>query len=188
MCSARWLNAAVLMTVVAASSLACRRYPDPPVVPEDASSVGAEMDASAPDSGGLPPRPSGQTPDTRPPDRPADTNPDVGPACGAPGQSCCPGNRCGTGCCVGAICVAPFNGCPGVAAACTTTTCGGVCGGLQEPCCGDAGYCARELTICQRTDASSRCQPCGNTGELCCTDSYCEPPNRRCLNNRCVAM
>jgi hypothetical protein len=188
MCSARGLEGMALLIVVAAALPACRDGSiPPPYVPDDALGSGGGMDSGALDGNRLSPQAPGQPSDARLDDRPA-MNADAGEACGAPGQSCCPGNRCGAGCCVGALCAAPFDPCPGVPASCRTTTCGGLCGGLMEPCCGETGYCARELTVCRRTDAGARCEPCGNTGDLCCAGSYCQPPGRRCVNNRCAAM
>jgi len=114
------------------------------------------------------------------------TGPDLGEACGLPDAKCCPGNRCNNGgCCTGGTCTPAFNMCPGEAASCLSTTCGSVCGGLKENCCGDAGgYCVRELTICTRTDASAKCESCGITGLPCCRDNYCE--SGRCMGGRCM--
>jgi hypothetical protein len=182
-----------VIIVVAGLTPACRKPLVPPrVLVLDAATVEDARTSNVPAPDGLPP-PSVEAPDGRPEDRPDDRpvdarNPDTGLACGAPGQSCCPGNRCGTGCCVGATCVALLESCPEASAVCRTTTCGGVCGGLRELCCGDAGYCVRELTVCQRTDGGARCEACGNTGEACCAGNHCEPPNRRCVNNRCATM
>jgi hypothetical protein len=176
------------MTVVAAPLLACRdgNIRKPVVVAEDARGTGGEMDA--PDNRLPSPAPTDPS-DARLDNRPPATIADAGEGCGGPGQSCCPGNRCGSACCHNGTCVPVGEQCPErPELSCFGSSCGGACGGLRQPCCGASGYCTAPLTTCTRTDASSTCEPCGNTGEPCCRDSYCEPPNRRCLNGRCAAM
>jgi hypothetical protein len=80
--------------------------------------------------------------------------------------------------------------CPDPTLSCVNGSCGGACGAIRDKCCtiGDAGFCTQPLTVCFRTDASANCQACGNTGEPCCRDNYCEPPGRRCVNGRCMTM
>jgi hypothetical protein len=190
MCLARWLKVTPLMTVVAATLLACRDGNiRPPWVEDDAGVIGG-IDAGDPDTNKLPfPAPS-QSFDARLGDGPADArNADPGQACGAPGQSCCPGNRCGRACCHNGTCLPVGEQCPErPELSCFGSSCGGVCGGLRQPCCGATGYCTAALTTCIRSDASSTCESCGNTGEPCCAGSYCEPPSRRCVNDRCAPM
>ncbi len=196
---ARWLPAAALLAVLAAPLPACRKYVRPPVDAGPLAGIGGSGGTGgrggvggSNDSSNPPPvDANGQDPnDSRVTDRPGDASlVEAGEACGAPDQKCCPGNRCNSnGCCTDGTCTAAFDMCKGVAASCLTTTCGSICGGLRESCCqgADGGYCARELTVCLRTDAGARCETCGNTGELCCNGNYCEPPNRACMNGRCV--
>jgi hypothetical protein len=196
---ARWLTAAALLAVIAAPLPACRKYIELP--------LDAGPDTSTAGTGGR--GGTGGVTDTGPPvdtngqprldgrvsDAPVDAPADAGEACGIKDQGCCPGNRCNGGCCNANVCVAAFDLCHGASASCTMNTCGSVCGGLREPCCvwandgGTAHYCARELTVCVRTDAGAtgRCETCGNTGEPCCDGNYCEPPNLRCVMGRCVS-
>jgi hypothetical protein len=94
--------------------------------------------------------------------------------CGQPGQPCCPGNRCGSGCCVrsgiadGGSCVAEGAACGPGGASCRGGTCG-ACGGAGQPCC--AGACTAPLHACRLIAGhGERCLPCGSRGEACCTD------------------
>jgi hypothetical protein len=201
---ARWLTAAALLAVLAAPQPGCRRYIEPPKIVIDGGLMGGAGGTSGAGgmggSGGMMPDTLGSPVDaidrldSRPSDRPDAYVPDGPAPCGRANQPCCPGNRCdGTGCCNQEnICLQNGSSCSPEAASCVGSSCGSICGGLKERCCvpaGDAGlYCTFPLTNCLRTDASANCESCGNTGEQCCRDSYCEPPNRRCVGGRCVAM
>jgi hypothetical protein len=193
---ARWLIAAALLVGLAVHAQGCRKFIPKPMV--DAGLIGSTGGgggvggrggtggetggAQTSDANGL---------DTQDADRPLDGQaPDSEPPCGTMRDSpCCPGNRCGGGCCYLGTCLAVGDRCPERnELSCFSASCGGDCGGLLQKCCGDAGYCTAALTNCIRTDAGSRCESCGNTGEPCCRDNYCEPPMRRCVNGRCAAM
>jgi hypothetical protein len=191
---------AALLGVLAAPLPGCRKYirmPDDAGLAVDTGTGGrggtgggGTSGVGGSDSSGPPPPPDVPAPpmDTRQPDRiPPDGALPVDMAeCGQAGQRCCPGGRCANnGCCSNGICTPAFMSCPEVPASCTTLTCGGLCGGLRENCCGDAGYCVRELTICVRTDAGAKCETCGLAGYPCCRDNHCEPPGR-CMNGRCM--
>jgi hypothetical protein len=197
---ARWLIASAVVATLAAPLPGCRRYIEKPVTALDAAGgrggTGGSSGTSGiggNDSGNTPQldAPNQPPPDSRPPDRmPTDAiPPDVlTEMCGQSGQRCCPGNRCANnGCCAHGMCTPAFEMCPGEAASCLTTTCGSICGGLRENCCDprDAGgYCVRELTVCVRTDAGSKCESCGITGAPCCRENYCE--TGRCMAGRCM--
>jgi hypothetical protein len=141
----------------------------------------------------------------------APTPGDGGPACGAPGQPCCPGNVCGGGgCCVGCDCVAPGTSCGPLGGACADGSCG-VCGGPGQLCCPDGGctapgtrcesgvcqscgtagnrccwteICIAATTICDSYTAT--CQHCGQTGEPCCREQACDEGGC-CYGGACVA-
>jgi hypothetical protein len=198
---ARWLTAAALLALLVGPLPGCRKYI---ALPVDASPVTGGsggmggMGGSGGRGGGSG---TGGTDAPRPPlsdapDAPqAETSrtdatiPDTAEPCGTPFGKCCPGGRCGGACCYQGMCVPVGEECPErPELSCFSSSCGGVCGGLRQSCCGANGYCTAPLTTCTRTDASATCETCGNTGEPCCPDSYCEPPGRRCMNGRCVAM
>jgi hypothetical protein len=200
---ARWLIAAALLAALAAPLSGCRKYIAPPA---DASLTGGRGGGSGGtggrggaggaggETGGTITDADSQV-DERDADRPVDGEiPDMAPACGtSKGSPCCPGNRCGGGCCYQGSCLSVGEPCPNLlpnqqGLSCFSSSCGGGCGGLLQTCCGFESYCTAPLTICIKTDASSRCESCGNTGDPCCADNYCEPPNRRCVNGRCAAM
>jgi hypothetical protein len=190
--------AAALLVGLAAHMPGCRNYIVPPRI--DSGPIGGTGGSGG--SGGRGGRAGdtgspqlldadSQVEDVRDADRPPDGEiPDSPPACGTTrGTPCCPGNRCGGGCCHLGTCLSVGDECPErLELSCFSSSCGGGCGGLLQPCCGDAGYCTAPLTTCIKTDASVRCESCGNTGEPCCRENYCEPPMRRCVNGRCAAM
>jgi hypothetical protein len=192
---ARWLIAAALLSVLAAPG--CRKFVRPPTVTVDGSGgmggTGGGMGGTGGGAGvtdtGRPPLPDAIN--QSPPEAGGQDGaiPDGAEPCGVPSGKCCPGNRCGNGCCYQGSCVPVGMKCPEKPElSCYASSCGGDCGGLRQQCCGDAGYCTAPLTVCSRGDAAQICESCGNTNEPCCADNYCEPPNRRCMNGRCVPM
>lgn len=173
-----------LLVFALGAMLSCRRdiarpLPEPD---EDAGFVApteiARADASSPQR----------------PDMAVDTRPPV--TCGRPGLACCPGNECaGGGCCYGGTCVANGTSCR-PEATCLDGSCAG-CGSLgralPQMCCdppdgGPAGtprVCTATRAVCS-PDAGILCVPCGEVGQGCCADGFCEPgarcdPARRCV-------
>ncbi len=200
----RWLIVASLLSVSATPLLGCRKPLSKPFVGETGGSTGGRGGAGGmgrTDGAGGTGVVDAETAETPPPDAPEQPRPDAaadrpdirlpdGPdPCGQAEGPCCPGDRCEGGrCCYLGTCVAVGQRCPEEEfLTCYSSSCGGRCGGLLQGCCGDAGYCTAPLTACSKTDASARCESCGNTGEACCRNNYCEPPNRRCVNGRCVS-
>ncbi len=110
---------------------------------------------------------------------------DAGPACGAPGESCCRGDTCGGGgCCVDQKCVAPGTACAHGLGVCASGSCG-TCGGVGQACCEEvlsdvcSGVmpncpgCTAPGTSCSSTTGGGTCQACGAIGQRCCGVSIC---------------
>lgn len=130
----------------------------PPVRPRiDASTRGpaAPVDASAGDSDGM--RPGVSEVDAAA----------MNPSCGGPGQACCAGDRCSSGCCVSGLCLANGTSCGANAGTCMADACSG-CGALGESCC--PGRTCGGGAAC---GAGNTCVACGGENQRCCADSQC---------------
>jgi hypothetical protein len=114
--------------------------------------------------------------------------------CGGPGQPCCAGGSCASGCCIsrwdsvieaGPTCASVGSACepasltsPICAATGSCTTTGTTCGGLGQACCLSSlyptttsySYCSAQATRClySATTRNNVCTACGDLGQPCC--------------------
>ena len=98
--------------------------------------------------------------------------------CGTPGQTCCPGDICSSGDCIGGtctdcgdagqVCCSPGDTCNSPLQ-CISGTCGD-CGATGQPCCGGVGgTCTSSSDFCD----NGTCNPCGAEGQGCCPGNTC---------------
>lgn len=89
------------------------------------------------------------------------------PACGGPGQACCPGDACSSGCCVNDICLANGTSCGAGFGMCMDNACSG-CGKAGQSCC--PGRTCQPGSAC---GSSNMCLACGGADQRCCADGQC---------------
>jgi hypothetical protein len=110
---------------------------------------------------------------------PADAGSNPAPGCGGPGQDCCLANSCNAGgCCVLGQCRGDGQACgdgvgqfglPGTCHAGSCQNAGNVvCGGPEQPCCGDTPTCTAPRSTCGSTLS---CKACGGDGQVCCSSA-----------------
>jgi hypothetical protein len=107
---------------------------------------GADATASTPVVDAAPPQPS---------------------TCGGPGQACCPGDSCSSGCCVNDICLANGTSCGAGFGTCMDNACSN-CGKAGQGCC--PGRTCQAGSAC---GGANTCIACGGADERCCADRLC---------------
>lgn len=115
-------------------------------------------------------------------------------ACGAPGQSCCPGDSCTSGCCdydaTPAVCVAAGSMCaalgtdsevcPPEGGSCT------FCGDVDSVCCPGSTCPSSTSGFTLMCDATNTCQECGGDGDACCPGDTCSETTTVCSAGTCT--
>ncbi|HEX6244293.1 MAG TPA: hypothetical protein VFZ61_25425 [Polyangiales bacterium] len=105
--------------------------------------------------------------DAAPPTHAVDAAAPQPSTCGGPGQACCPGDSCSSGCCVNDICLANGTSCGMGFGSCTDNACTN-CGKAGQGCC--PGRTCQSGSAC---GAANTCVACGGADERCCADRVC---------------
>jgi hypothetical protein len=186
----RWSIAVLLALATAVGVASCRKHlPRPADGIVTGGSAGSGAGGSNGGAGGnvvdMAPVPDVATPDMR------EAGAETPPACGLPGQPCCPGNECKSGgCCEADKCTGSGDPCTLYeGAACFNAQCGGYCGEPKVPpaigeCCLQRN-CTKPFSICDATPGKGVCVNCGGVGEPCCSKSFCKPGGT-CANMLCA--